>query len=46
VTTSVGTHGLLPSPTDTPSRTRRSVRTTANTQPKELRAKPTGFAQA
>lgn len=39
VTTSVGTHGLLPSPTDTPSRTRKSARTTAN-------AKPTGFANA
>ena len=39
VTTSVGTHGLLPSPTDTPSRTRKSARTTAN-------AKSIGFAQA
>jgi hypothetical protein len=46
VTTSVGTHGLLPSPTDTPSRTRKSVRTTAELQPKKVNVKPTGFAQA
>jgi len=46
VTTSVGTHGLLPSPTDTLSRTRNSVCTTAELQPKEVNVKPTGFAQA
>lgn len=46
VTTSVGTHGLLPSPTDTLSRTRKSVRTTAELQPKKVNVKPTGFAQA
>ena len=39
VTTSAGPHGLLPFPTDTPSRTQRNVRTIAD-------AKPTGFAQA
>jgi hypothetical protein len=45
-TTSVGTHGLLPSPTDTLSPIRRSVRTTAKTKLETANAKPTGFAKA
>jgi len=45
-TTSDGTPGLLASQTDTPKRSRKSVRTTAEPQPLSSRANSKGFAQA